>query len=145
MAIGLVDLPDRQAQEPLELDLGEGGAWLVVGGPRSGRTTALRTIATKLGREDGFVLFHIDGDRTWTDRATSENEAKFDKIVVARVRQLLQGRPGSTAEDAEARLSRLFPVMPFYSIEAWLYQHTAVAIRLCCEKYNGRDVGKFEE
>jgi S-DNA-T family DNA segregation ATPase FtsK/SpoIIIE len=41
---GLLDLPDRQAQEPLELDLAEGGAWLAVGGPRSGRTTLLRSV-----------------------------------------------------------------------------------------------------
>ena len=37
-----------------------------------------------------------------------------------------------------------FPVVPFYSIEAWLFQHTEVAVRLCREKYKGRDVGKFE-
>jgi S-DNA-T family DNA segregation ATPase FtsK/SpoIIIE len=42
--LGLLDLPDRQAQEPLELDLAQGGAWLAVGGPRSGRTTLLRSV-----------------------------------------------------------------------------------------------------
>jgi hypothetical protein len=105
---------------------------------------ALRTIATKLGREDGFVLFHVDGDRRWKHRASSENAAKFETIVVARVRQLLRTRAGSTPEDAEARLGRLFAVVPFYSIEAWLFQHTEVAVRLCREKYQGRDVGTFE-
>jgi S-DNA-T family DNA segregation ATPase FtsK/SpoIIIE len=44
LRIGLVDRPDAQAQEPLELDLAEGGGWLAVGGPRSGRTTLLRTV-----------------------------------------------------------------------------------------------------
>jgi S-DNA-T family DNA segregation ATPase FtsK/SpoIIIE len=39
-----MDFPDRQAQEPLELDLAEGGGWLAVGGPRSGRSTLLRTV-----------------------------------------------------------------------------------------------------
>nr|WP_256461182.1 FtsK/SpoIIIE domain-containing protein [Blastococcus sp. PRF04-17] len=42
--IGLVDRPDRQLQEPLTVDLAEGGAWLAVGGARSGRTTLLRTV-----------------------------------------------------------------------------------------------------
>jgi S-DNA-T family DNA segregation ATPase FtsK/SpoIIIE len=42
--VGLVDLPDAQIQTPLELDLADGGAWLVVGGPRSGRSTFLRTV-----------------------------------------------------------------------------------------------------
>ncbi|CCH90052.1 Putative cell division-related protein [Modestobacter italicus] len=44
LRIGLLDSPDAQRQEPLELDLATAGGWLVVGGPRSGRTTALRTV-----------------------------------------------------------------------------------------------------
>ena len=44
LRIGLVDRPDEQTQEALELDLHEGGVWLAVGGPRSGRTTLLRTV-----------------------------------------------------------------------------------------------------
>jgi S-DNA-T family DNA segregation ATPase FtsK/SpoIIIE len=44
VALGLVDRPDVQAQEVLALDLDDGGTWLVVGGPRSGRTTLLRTV-----------------------------------------------------------------------------------------------------
>lgn len=44
LRIGLVDRPDRQSREPLDLDLGDGGGVLAVGGPRSGRTTFLRTV-----------------------------------------------------------------------------------------------------
>ncbi len=44
LAIGLVDRPDRQVQELLRLDLAQGGTWLAVGGPRSGRSTLLRTV-----------------------------------------------------------------------------------------------------
>ncbi|SNR89338.1 DNA segregation ATPase FtsK/SpoIIIE, S-DNA-T family [Geodermatophilus saharensis] len=44
LSVGLVDRPDRQAREPLVLDLDRGGAWLAVGGPGSGRTTLLRTV-----------------------------------------------------------------------------------------------------
>jgi S-DNA-T family DNA segregation ATPase FtsK/SpoIIIE len=44
LAIGLVDRPERQVQEPLRLDLAEGGTWLAIGGPRSGRSTLLRTV-----------------------------------------------------------------------------------------------------
>lgn len=36
-------------------------------------------------------------------------------------------------------------MMPYYTIEAWLYQNTDVAIRLCQERYQGRDVQKFQE
>jgi S-DNA-T family DNA segregation ATPase FtsK/SpoIIIE len=41
---GLVDRPEVQAQEPLLVDLAAGGCWLVVGGPGSGRSTALATL-----------------------------------------------------------------------------------------------------
>ncbi len=44
LLLGLVDRPDRQDQGPLWLDLSEGGGWLAVGGPRSGRTTVLRSV-----------------------------------------------------------------------------------------------------
>jgi S-DNA-T family DNA segregation ATPase FtsK/SpoIIIE len=44
LTVGLVDRPERQAQEPLELDLARGGGWLAVGGPGSGRTTLLLTV-----------------------------------------------------------------------------------------------------
>ena len=47
LPIGLIDRPDLQAREPLEIDLGEGGTWLAVGGPRSGRTTLLRTVLSE--------------------------------------------------------------------------------------------------
>jgi DNA segregation ATPase FtsK/SpoIIIE, S-DNA-T family len=44
LTVGLLDRPELQAQEPLTLDLRDGGGWLAVGGPRSGRTTLLRTV-----------------------------------------------------------------------------------------------------
>jgi S-DNA-T family DNA segregation ATPase FtsK/SpoIIIE len=44
LPIGLIDRPDLQTRELLEIDLDEGGTWLAVGGPRSGRTTLLRAV-----------------------------------------------------------------------------------------------------
>ncbi|RBY86523.1 FtsK/SpoIIIE domain-containing protein [Blastococcus sp. TF02A-30] len=44
LPLGLLDLPDRQTQELLDLDLADGGGVLAVGGPRSGRTTLLRAV-----------------------------------------------------------------------------------------------------
>lgn len=44
LRIGLVDRPDRQSREPLDLDLADGGGVLAVGGPRSGRSTFLRAV-----------------------------------------------------------------------------------------------------
>lgn len=42
---GLVDLPDGQTREALTWDPETGSHWAVTGAPRSGRTTALRTLA----------------------------------------------------------------------------------------------------
>jgi DNA segregation ATPase FtsK/SpoIIIE, S-DNA-T family len=57
--IGLVDLPDRQSQAPLELDLSEGGTWLVVGGVRSGRSTVLRTVLGEASRALDADALHV--------------------------------------------------------------------------------------
>ena len=57
--IGLVDLPDRQSQLPLALDLSEGGTWLVVGGARSGRSTVLRTVLAEAVRTMTPDALHV--------------------------------------------------------------------------------------
>ncbi|MFC5064201.1 type VII secretion protein EccCb [Actinomycetospora atypica] len=45
--LGTVDRPDRQAREPLVVDLsGPGGHLGIVGAPRTGKSTALRTLVT---------------------------------------------------------------------------------------------------
>ncbi|HEY3534679.1 MAG TPA: FtsK/SpoIIIE domain-containing protein [Pedococcus sp.] len=49
--LGLVDRPDRQAQEPLVLDLHEPGLWGFAGTSGSGRTTALLSVATNLATQ----------------------------------------------------------------------------------------------
>jgi S-DNA-T family DNA segregation ATPase FtsK/SpoIIIE len=61
---GLLDLPAEQRRAPLVLDLEHGGHLLVAGGPRSGRTTVLRTIAGSLASRtapDETHLYVIDG------------------------------------------------------------------------------------
>ncbi|GAA2085609.1 FtsK/SpoIIIE domain-containing protein [Actinomadura alba] len=45
---GVTDLPAAQSREPLTLDLARGGHVYVAGSPRSGRSTALRTLAGSL-------------------------------------------------------------------------------------------------
>ncbi|MGY6024997.1 FtsK/SpoIIIE domain-containing protein [Streptomyces spinosirectus] len=47
---GLVDLPAKQSRTPLALDLVHGEHTLLLGGARSGRSTALRTLAGSLAR-----------------------------------------------------------------------------------------------
>ena len=47
---GMEDLPENQAQAPLLLDLEHGSHLILAGAPRSGRSTALRTIAGSIAR-----------------------------------------------------------------------------------------------
>ncbi len=120
---------------------------------RQKRVELIRTIATQVMLEDGWVLFHFDGDRAWASRASSENVEKFQTLIGASVRELVaakfaEHRDGSTPQSIEvranARIARLKTVVPFYSIEAWLFQNTREAIRLCQERYGGRDVEQFQ-
>jgi S-DNA-T family DNA segregation ATPase FtsK/SpoIIIE len=57
--LGLVDRPDRQDQQVLALDLEEAGTWLAVGGPRSGRTTLLRTVLRQAAAHRGADRLHV--------------------------------------------------------------------------------------
>ena len=59
LRIGLIDRPGSQLQEPLELDLADGGTWLAVGGPRSGRTTLLRTVLGESVRRLAPTDLHV--------------------------------------------------------------------------------------
>lgn len=123
---------------------------------RAKQVALFRSIATQLLLENGWVLFHFDGDRPWADRESSENTRKFKEIVLKNVlllvEQTLQGQtPGqreaqrANAERARERLRRLKVVVPFYSIEAWLYQNTREALRLCEEHHGGRDEERFHQ
>lgn len=57
----LVDVPAEQAQRPDLFRLGRSGCLYVVGGPRSGRSTALRTLAGSLADRVGVRDLNIYG------------------------------------------------------------------------------------
>ncbi|WP_448617683.1 FtsK/SpoIIIE domain-containing protein [Geodermatophilus sp. URMC 65] len=59
LRLGLLDRPDAQTQEPLELDLDRAGGWLAVGGPRSGRTTFLRSALAEAVTAFGPDRLHV--------------------------------------------------------------------------------------
>jgi DNA segregation ATPase FtsK/SpoIIIE, S-DNA-T family len=61
LPLGVQDLPDRQAQRVYGLDLEQGGHLLVVGSPRSGRSTLLRTIAGAVGELTSARDVHLYG------------------------------------------------------------------------------------
>ncbi|MGP3973616.1 FtsK/SpoIIIE domain-containing protein [Streptomyces sp. 8N114] len=58
---GVTDVPARQAREALTLDLVDGDHLLLIGGPRSGRSTTLRTIAASLADIASPADVHLYG------------------------------------------------------------------------------------
>jgi hypothetical protein len=107
---------------------------------RVDRVSLVRTIANKLleAEPQGFVVFHIDGDRSWRERSHSENHARFGQLIEQPVRDLIHGLRGEAA--ADQAMERLFLLIPFYSIEAWLFQNLDRLRRLCQTQYAGRDL-----
>lgn len=111
-------------------------------GPRTERSIRIlrRTLATKIleDRVPGYVLFHFDGDCCWSERDLPQNTWKLGSFsaFVQGLRPLVEGylqarRLPSNDADVEARLLRICPITPYYSIESWLYQNTQYARRLC--------------
>ena len=56
---GLTDLPARQSREPLALDLSHGGHLVIAGAARTGRSTALRTMAGSVAAHTSPADVHI--------------------------------------------------------------------------------------
>lgn len=108
------------------------------------RRALIGYIATKLLEGPrSFVLFHIDGDRPWSEREQSENVTKFGQFIERDVRQFIEHRRqlalaagprrGIVGGELVPALDQLIRVTPHYSIEAWLFQNATVALRLCAE------------
>ncbi|MFI8302701.1 FtsK/SpoIIIE domain-containing protein [Streptomyces sp. NPDC085927] len=58
---GLIDLPAKQTRMPLSLDLVHGEHTMILGGARSGRSTALRSLAGSLARSTSPHDVHLYG------------------------------------------------------------------------------------
>ena len=48
---------------------------------RRAQVDLIRSIATKLAEENGFVFFRVDGDKAWADRASSDTDANVDAFA----------------------------------------------------------------
>jgi hypothetical protein len=101
-----------------------------------------------------FVLFHYDGDTVWSLRNESQNQNQhFPKLREGVLRALLQAgesSPGSrssvtpaaalSSDEANLALARLLEIVPFYSIEAWLFRNFDRAEELCREWPCGKHI-----
>lgn len=143
IAPGAVTRDDAQTWEPASPEaraVTRGNGWK---NPRRPELVRFRQyIAAKLRQEHGFVFFHVDGDRAYRDRLASENLRKLEAMIRHPVRIILEHPPARRrgrrkgAEprgpmDADQPLTKLVFLVPFYSIEAWLFQNTEQAARLC--------------
>jgi hypothetical protein len=149
---------DFVPRDPREEEAMRGNVWKTDGkNPKEHerRVRLLRYIARKLSLPDTFVLFHIDGDRPWAERDTSENTAKFERLVRSRLPQVVdRGRanvPRAKAHDPTTadsppllRLENLLLICPFRSIEAWLYQNLRAAIDICGREHHGSHIAELQ-
>lgn len=99
------------------------------------RRLLIRSIITELLKPHGFVLYHIDGDVPWSQRESSTNVREFLARMIAPIEAGVRSR---VPAEVETRMKRFRLLVPFYSIEAWLYQHTREARQLCAEKGCGQ-------
>jgi hypothetical protein len=121
---------------------------------RERRVRLLRYIARRLSQSETFVLFHVDGDRTWKDRHTSENAAEFDRLVRVALPQVAERgrangpkartRSASEVPPPPMHVDRLLLLCPFRSIEAWLYQNVRAAVDICRREHRGAHVATLQ-
>ncbi|SOD93646.1 FtsK/SpoIIIE domain-containing protein [Blastococcus haudaquaticus] len=116
LPVALVDRPEQQSQDVLELDLAEGGTWLVVGGPRSGRTTLLRTVlgeaAGRLGPDElhvhvleaGAGPLSAAADLPHTGTVVNGEDALRTVRLVDRLAQEVAARRAGTDADRRPRI-----------------------------------------
>lgn len=94
------------------------------------RVDLARAIARHLLTDDLLtaVIVHIDADRRWSDRDTEhgcDNLRCFHELILPRVRHIL------AAHHSAERLDRLIFLVPYWSIESWLYINCREALRIC--------------
>lgn len=132
--------PNNWEQAPVEMSVPtQGNAWKDAA--RRDLVRFRQQIAAKLRERGGFVFFHYDGDRSYCDRKSCENAAKFEALIRSHVRVIVEGPPARRGErgrgltlavaDSASLLGKLIEVVPFYSVEAWYFQNTKQALAFC--------------
>ncbi len=76
----------------------------------------MQRLTLELLSEDTFVVWHVDGDRSFGDRP-GENEDKFFPFI-NKYKTVTSPRDGRAVS---IDISKIFLMMPYYSIESWLF------------------------
>jgi len=153
-----LDRVDFLPEEPSEEQAMRGTVWKSDGRKpieREQQVRLLRYIVRRLCQPNTFVLFHVDGDRPWASRKTSENIAKFEQLTRVALPQILDrpripARPRRSREADTAPTTPKLPVehllllSPFRSVEAWLYQNLERAIAICRREHGGQHIAALK-
>lgn len=101
------------------------------GRKRSERVSLYKYLAERLRDDAAIIVHHIDADVRWSDRSRTPplNASLVPDAIRKHVRALL-ARFYSDAE-LDRRLARYLLLVPYLELEAWLYQHTELALDLC--------------
>ena len=94
------------------------------------------------GRRSGFVFLHYDGDETYSNREGSDARRHFAELRL-KVEQQVRAAGITGNEAIQRTMSGFIALTPFYCIEAWTYQHTEAARKICARAC-GKHLGLFE-
>jgi hypothetical protein len=134
---------DSRAQEAAQGNRGKNRK-----GPGHQQRVALaRAIATEIFTPSNFVFYHVDADRCFSAPKVPkpENEVFFESVLLA-VRQLLEAlkEQHQDSRTTDEMIARVMLLLPYYSIEAWLFQNTRVGRELCAKHHRAQHVEKFD-
>lgn len=101
-------------------------------------------IADQLAKTDpeGFVAYHSDGDRRWSERSEGDFP-DFRRLLAVVIDRLRAPRRQPVAIDPR-RIDRLLLLAPYWELEAWLYQNLEVARALCQQLDERRHLTLFD-
>jgi hypothetical protein len=132
---GRITSNDQRSWEPATPEAREVAGFNAWTSPRRDLVIFRQHIATRLSREHGFVIWHIDGDVPYTNSEEFDKGSKFEQRIRQPVRALLEWKLKLSSEEANWLLEKLLLLVPYYSIEAWCFQHTELAATYCkCRK-----------
>lgn len=108
------------------------------------QTDLCNAIATRLLRDDGFVVLHFDGDLRWADSqggTQGPNWEAFRQRLLPGIKLLLQRK------NQPEHIDKLLLLVPFRCMESWLYQNGETALRIYGEGSSAprEDLRRFEE
>ncbi len=123
-AVGIIDLPYHQRQDPLVLDLSTAGGHVAVcGGPQTGKSTALRTIVASLAATHGtdrvrFYVIDLGGDQLATLDRLPHVAGVAGRADPERVRRIVDEVTGLVEDPAEEHRHTFLVVDGWHAVAA---------------------------